>query len=456
MTQISDKNKIALPRSSMPKNEIYQKMEELQKLGAHWHEGRTFSLVYHYNDEHTEFLKKIYELHFHENGLNPGAFPAIRKYEAEVVSMACQLLGAGAQGAGTMTSGGTESIMMAVKAARDYFFDKKKITQPEMILPITIHPAFSKAAHYFGVKPVYISLDSDYRVDLNQVKAAVNTNTILIVGSAPQYPHGVMDPISELAKIAKDHGIAMHVDACVGGFALPFLKKLGYDIPPFDFSVDGVWSISADLHKYGFASKGASVILHKDADYRRYQFYIRSDWPGGLFVSPSFTGTRPAGSIAAAWGALMAMGEEGYLKLHQEIMDTSKKFQKGIESLGLKIIARPVMGVFAYQAGSTEANIYVIADLLEKKGWHVDRQIHPECIHLMITPAHTPVVDAYLKDLKEVVDDAKAHPELAEGGMAAMYGMAAKIPDPTMIDQFLYQYMEDRYITGDQPMFFKV
>lgn len=456
------KNKIKLPALGQNREEVFKKMSEFQKAGANWHDGRTFSLVYHYTDEHTDFLKKVYSLHFHENGLNPGAFPAIRKYEAEVVSMACHLLGAGEKGAGTMTSGGTESIMMAVKTARDYFYDTKKITKPEMIVPISIHPAFCKAAHYFGVKPVYIPLAADFRVDLEKVKAAVNENTVLIVGSAPQYPHGVIDPIPELAKIAKERGIAMHVDACVGGFALPFLKKLGYDVAPFDFSVDGVTSMSADLHKYGFASKGASVVLYKDADYRRYQFFVRQDWPGGLFASPSMTGTRPAGSIAAAWANFMAMGESGYLKMHEEIMSTAKKFQAGVTELGFEVLGKPVMGVFAYKPSSASGsatqgvNIYVVADLLEKKGWYVDRQIGPDCIHLMITPAHTPAVDQYLKDLKEARDYAKAHPELGEEGMAAMYGMVAKVPDPSMIQQFLYQYMEDRYTTEEQPMFFKM
>jgi glutamate/tyrosine decarboxylase-like PLP-dependent enzyme len=295
------------------------------------------------------------------------------------------------------------------------------------------------------VKAVKVPVDSSQRVDLNAVKAALNENTIMLVGSAPQYPHGVMDPIADLAALAKSKGIGMHVDACVGGFMLPFLKKLGMDIPPFDFSVDGVTSMSADLHKYGFTAKGASVVLYKDADLRRFQFFVSKDWPGGLFGSPSVTGTRPAGSIAAAWATLNALGESGYLRLYRDLIETVKKFRAGVEAAGLKIIGSPVGTILSYEA--KDANIHVIADLMEKKGWFVDRQMSPDSIHLTITPANAPIVNQYCADLKESYEYAKAHPELGGEGMAAMYGMVAKIPDPTMVNQFLYQYMDQRYET---------
>ena len=395
------------------------------------------------SDEHTQFLKDVYTLYFHENGLNPGAFPSLKKFEAEVVSMAANLLGGGENAAGTMTSGGSESIMMAVKAYRDMAKETKNITAPEAIVCVTVHPAFDKALHFLGVKLVKVPVDQDYRMDLAAVKAAITKNTIFVVGSAPQYPHGVMDPIEDLAKIAKANGIGLHVDACVGGFMLPWLKKLGHPVPAFDFSVDGVTSMSADLHKYGFTAKGASVVLYKDQDLRRFQFFVTKEWPGGLFASPSVTGTRPAGSIAAAWATLTAMGEEGYLKLYEQLYATTQKFKAGLKSAGFKVVGNPVGTVLAYE--SPDVNIYVIADLLEKKGWFVDRQMMPDSIHLTITPAHFKIVDQYLGDLREARDYAKAHPELAGEGMAAMYGMVATIPDPTMVNQFLYQYMDQRY-----------
>lgn len=442
---MTNENKVSLPKTGVGRDQVFNQLQELHQGDAKWRDGRVFSLVYHFTDEHTEFLKKVYTLYFHENGLNPGAFPSIRKFEAEVVSMAANLLGSTGSVAGAMTSGGSESIMMAVKTHRDWAFATKGIKQPEIILPITAHPAFDKALHYFGVKAVKIGVDADQRVDVAAVKKALSPNTVLIVGSAPQYPHGVMDPIADLAVIAKDHGCGMHVDACVGGFMLPFLKKLGHEVPPFDFTVDGVTSMSADLHKYGFTAKGASCVLYKDKALRRYQFYVSKDWPGGMFASPTMTGTRPAGSIAAAWATLNAMGEEGYLKLYKELYETTQKFRKGVESLGLHVVSKPVGTLFAYYA--KDANIYIIADLMEKKGWFIDRQMMPDSIHLTMTPAHAPIVDKYLADLREAYAHAKAHPELGGEGMAAMYGMVAKLPDPTMATQFLYQYMDQRFET---------
>jgi glutamate/tyrosine decarboxylase-like PLP-dependent enzyme len=438
-------NQVSLQQNGRTRESVLEELKQLHQQDTKWHDGRAFSLVYHESDEHTEFLKKVYTMYFHENGLNPGAFPSIRKYEAEVVAMAARLLGGGDRAAGTMTSGGSESIMMAVKAHRDWAFATKGIRNPEMIAPLTVHPAFDKAAHYFGVKLVKAGLDSGQRVDLEQVKALIRPETILLVGSAPQYPHGVMDPIASLAALARQHGIGMHVDACVGGFMLPFLKKLGVDVPPFDFSVEGVTSMSADLHKYGFAAKGASVVLYRDQDLRRFQFFVSKDWPGGLFASPSVTGTRPAGSIAAAWATLNVLGEEGYLRIYRGLLETMKRYRSGIEKAGFRIVGEPVGTVLAYESPSV--NIHVIADLMEKRGWFVDRQMNPDSIHLTITPANAPVVDRYCSDLAESTEYALAHPELGGEGMAAMYGMVAKLPDPTQVNQFLYHYMDQRYQT---------
>ena len=438
-------NKVALPKSGTPRDTVLKTLEELRSGDSKWQEGRTFSLVYHESDEHTEFLKKAYSTYFHENGLNPGAFPSIKKYESEVVSIAANLLGGGKSAAGSMTSGGSESIMMALKTYRDRARAEKGIDRPEIVFALTAHPAFDKAAHYFGFKAVKVGVDSHQRIDLAAVKSAITSNTVLIVGSAPQYPHGIMDPIEDLAKIALERQAGLHVDACVGGFMLPFLRGLGFEVPPFDFSVNGVTSISADLHKYGFTAKGASVILFKDKNLRRHQFFISKDWPGGLFASPSVTGTRPAGSIAAAWATLQALGEDGYLRLYRGLMETVKAYRTGIEEIGFQIIGNPIGTLLAY--ASKDVNIHVIADLMEKKGWFLDRQMNPDSIHLTITPANAPACAQYLLDLKEAFTHARAHPELAGEGMAAMYGMVAKIPDPSMVNQFLYQYLDQRYET---------
>ncbi len=450
MIQYETDDQMKLPKTGESREEILKQLQKLHDQDTAWHEGKTWSLVYHAGDEHTDFLKKAYSIYFHQNALNPGAFPSLQKYEAEILSMTSDLFHGGSEAAGTMTSGGSESIMMAVKTTRDWMKAMKpSVTEPEMIVPVSIHPAFDKAAQYFQVKMIKAPLTADFRVDVEAVKKLINANTILIVGSAPQYPQGVIDPIRELATLAKERGIAMHVDACLGGFILPFMKKLGYPIQDFDFAVDGVTSISADIHKYGFAAKGASIVMYRNKEIRRHQFFVSTDWPGGAFASPSMTGTRPAGSIAAAWGTLKSFGEEGYLKMVREIMANVDKLKTGIEALGLKIVGQPESAIFAFTADDGVLDIYAVADQMQRKGWFIDRQQTPTCLHLMVTPAHTPVIPQFLSDLKEAIDTVKSHPELSTQGMAAMYGMMAKVPDPKMIHRFLYQYMDDRYSVKD-------
>ncbi|MBC7691939.1 MAG: aspartate aminotransferase family protein, partial [Methylotenera sp.] len=317
--------------------------------------------------------------------------------------------------------------------------------RPEMIVPITIHPAFNKAAQYFDVKAVHVAVGDDFRADLKAVEAAVTPNTILIVGSAPAYPHGVVDPITEMAALAMKHKLGCHVDACVGGFLLPFLKKLGRPIPAFDFSVPGVTSITADLHKYGFTAKGASVVIYRDKELRRFQFFTHTEWPGGLFASPSMTGTRPGGSIAAAWATLNAMGEDGYLEMAEKVMNTTETLQKGLRTLGLKILGKPEMSVFAF--ASDELDLFAVADFMESRRWHIDRQQNPTCLHLMVTPAHEQACQAFLKDLAEAITFVKANPTASQQGTAAMYGMLATIPDRSKIHEFLHGYMDERYQT---------
>ncbi len=257
---------ISFPKKGMPREAVLAAMESARGRDAPWREGKAFSMVYYADEEILDLLKAAYTMFFSENGLNPTAFPSLRKFETEVVGMTAALLGGDAAVCGNMTAGGTDSILAAVKAARDWGrAHNPRNTAPEMVLPATAHPAFDKAGHYFGVKPVHVPVAADFRADVAAMASAINERTILVVGSAPSYPHGVVDPIPALAQVAQERGLLCHVDACVGGFVLPFARKLGYPVPPFDFSVPGVTSISADLHKYGYAAKGASVILYRDA-----------------------------------------------------------------------------------------------------------------------------------------------------------------------------------------------
>lgn len=438
-------NRVRLQAKGRSRAEILKDLEASHSRDTDWHGGKTWGLVYHAGDEHTDFLKEAYGTYFHQNALNPNAFPSLKKYEAEVISISCNLLGGNEKACGTMTSGGSESIMMAVKTYRDWARETKGITAPEMILPVTAHPAFDKALQYFQVKAVWADVGPDYKVDVAKIASLITPNTICIMGSAPQYPHGVVDPITELGKLAKSKGIGLHVDACVGGFLLPFLRKLGRDIPPFGFEVEGVTSISADLHKYGFAAKGASLILYHSKELRRFQFFVSTNWPGGIFASPSMTGTRPAGSIAAAWGTLQAYGEEGYLNVGREILANTELLMAGIRALGFAIVGEPIASIFAFRHDTVD--VFAICEQMDKKGWYIDRQQNPNCLHLMVTPAHTLIIGTFLKDLAESLATVKAHPELSQEGTAAMYGMCAQIPDRSQISGFLYEFMDSRYST---------
>lgn len=266
---------LPFPKRGLPRDEVLAFMRAARDRDVQWQRGRVFGLVYHVNDEIDDLLKEASNLFFSENGLNPTAFPSLRKFETEIVAMTASLLGGDASAAGNITSGGTESLLCAVKTARDWArVNRPDVSAPEILMPVTAHPAFEKGAEYFGLRVMKTPVRADFRADVEATRAAITPNTILMIGSAPSYPHGVVDPIRELAALAQERGILFHVDACVGGFVLPFVKKLGYEIPDFDFSVAGVTSISADLHKYGYAAKGASVILYKSAALRRHQMFV--------------------------------------------------------------------------------------------------------------------------------------------------------------------------------------
>lgn len=399
---MTDKH-IRLPERGIARAAILAEMNAARAHDVRWRQGQVFSLVFDAGDEVNELAKAAYTTFFSENGLNPTAFPSLRRFETDVVAMVGGLLGGDGHTAGNMTTGGTESILMAVLTAREWArAERPKISHPEMVLPSTAHPAFDKAAHYFGVKAVRVPVSNDFRADLGAMRHAVNLDTVLVVGSAPSYPHGVVDAIPELASLAQQRGMLCHVDACVGGMMLPFVRRLGYPATPFDFSVPGVTSISVDLHKYGYAAKGASVILYRNAELRRHQLYATTDWPGGIYASPTMTGTRPGGAIAAAWAVLNFLGEEGYLRLARTVMQTTARLRDGVNAMaGLQILGRPEMSVLAI--ASDQDNVYEIGDEMNVRGWQMDRQQFPPSLHLTVNYAHRDVADRFLLDLAQSV-----------------------------------------------------
>jgi len=297
--------------------------------------------------------------------------------------------------------------------------------------------------HYFTVEPIFIPVHEETKqVDLKKVRAAITRNTILIVGSAPQYPHGAIDPIKELAEIAKEKNIPVHVDSCIGGFVLPFIEKLGYPVPPWDFRVEGVTSISADVHKYGFSAKGASVLLYRSEEYRKFQFFACSYWPGGLFVSPSALGTRPGGSIAVAWATMVSLGESGYLKIIKTVIETAKWFQLELASIpGIKIVGKPESTIVAFT--TIGVNVFAVSDAMKRYGWTIE--CNQDSIHMTVMPPHALVKERFIQNLKESIQYVKTHPEMEKKGTAAIYGMVAWEPTEGLTEKFLTIWMQKIY-----------
>lgn len=391
------------PASPVDAGTIMQDLRARKADDLDWERGRSFSYVYYADHKVTELLKEAYSTYFSENALNPAAFPSLRNMEREVVQMCLDLMHAPDTAAGSMTSGGTESILMALKSAKEHTrVNKPSITRPNIVLPHSAHPAFNKGCDYFGIEIKAVPYGVDYRVTPAAIEAAIDDQTILIVASAPQYPQGVVDPIGEIGKVALRHNVLMHVDACVGGFLMPFTK----DQIAFDFAVAGVTSMSADIHKYGYASKGCSVILYRDADLRKAQFYVYTDWPGGMYGSPSIAGTRPGGAIAVAHTVMRAIGRSGYERLVAKKMELVDQFMSIISShKDLHIIGKPDLCLFSF--GSDSIDIYRLGDEMYVKGWLMDRQQTPPALHISVSPNHEHYIDEFAADLEECLATVK-------------------------------------------------
>lgn len=436
--------KISLPKKGIAPAKLLKAMHAAKSGDAQWKAGRTWSLVYHASEEHTEHLIDVYRLFFAENALSPAAFPSLGKFESDVVRIMARLVGGGERAAGTMTSGGTESILLGVKAHREWFRTRfPKAKRCRIIVPATAHPAFFKAANYFDMEPVTIALGADHRLDPAEVARAIDKNTAMLVGSAPSYPYGMVDPIRELGALARKHEIGLHVDACLGGAFLPFMKLLGHKIPAFDFSVPGVTSMSADLHKYGFSCKGTSVVLYRDSEFRRHQFFVKPDWLGGAYASSAMLGTRSGGGIASAWAALMMLGENGYRDLVGRTLKYRDKLWAGIHAIdGLELVGEPDMSVFCFT--STKHDIFSIGAKLEKKGWRIDRQNNPPAIHMIVTPNHKLAVGEFLRDLKAVVA-AEPNSDGKPSAAVGLYGVTSRFAVGDDPIESLYRGIESIY-----------
>jgi glutamate/tyrosine decarboxylase-like PLP-dependent enzyme len=443
----------SIPASGEDPDLILSQIREMKQEDVDWKAGKVWSLVYFADEVHHQLLKDAHAELFSANYLNPLAFKSLHRMEQEVVRMTAHMLHGDQHTVGVMSTGGTESILLAMFCYRQRARKlHPRIKKPEVVLPVTIHPAFDKAAELFGLHLRKAPVDESRSVIPEEMEKLITDNTILIAASSPSYPNGAMDPIEAIAAIATRHRIPFHVDACVGGFMLPWVEKLGYPVPLWDYRVPGVCSVSADVHKFGFGAKGASTLTYRNIDYLKYQFVVTTDYPGGIYISPTLLGTRAGGPIAAAWAGMKHLGENGYMAVARKLMDGVQKLHRAFDEMeDIMVVGKPVMNLISFTTRDNVPDIFVVADQLEEKGWMVERQQFPDSIHLTVLPTNVVVIDQYLTDLKQAVTYARAHPEASAKGNAAIYGLMARIPFRGMVEKSVKKIMEDMYGVGDSP-----
>jgi len=435
-----------LPADGLARAEVTDLVERMASAEERtWREGYASGAVYHGDAAHMAFLSRIYTAQSQSNPLHPDLWPSATKFEAEIVAMTASMLGAAQEAetpvTGTVSSGGTESILLAMKTYRDFARERRGIAEPEIVAPVTAHAAFDKAARFFDMPLVRVPVGDQFTVDPDDLADAITERTAVVVGSAPTYPHGVIDPIPEIAALAAERGVACHVDACLGGFILPWARRLGYPVPPFDFRLPGVTSMSADTHKYGYAAKGSSVVLYRGTELRHFQYYAVTDWPGGLYLSPTFAGSRPGALSATCWAAMVSIGESGYTEAARRILVTGARIRDGVAAIpGLRVLGDPLWVIaFAAEDG---LDVYQVMENMGHRGWSLNGLQRPAAVHIAVTLRHTQpgVADRFVSDLAESVEEVRANPGVSTG-MAPVYGMAASLP-AEVVRQVLAGYLD--------------
>ena len=404
-----------MPNSQLPPHgrnweKVKAEMEAAQKDDSPWYNKRMFiGGSYFGGEDVVKVANEAYQMYMNYNALYATKiFPSLVRYESDIVGVLLEMMKAPMVASGSITTGGTESLIMAVKTAHAWAHDyRPEALAPEIVVPHAAHPAFDKTAHLMGIKAVRITQSLNFRADIEAMERAINDNTVMLAASAPSYPFGVTDSISEIAALAVRHGLWLHVDACHGGFIFPFARKLGYSIPDYDFAVPGVTSISVDVHKLGYANKGVSALLLRDASLETYQRYTFEDWPSGTYSTQNLMGSRSGGGLASAWAVLNYLGEEGYLERVSKILDTRERFLDGIRGIdGLEIWGEPEAYLIAF--GSDAFDIFAVDEGMTERGWLSSRLLDPPSIHLFLDRSHAAIVDDYLRDLAEVVSAAKS------------------------------------------------
>jgi glutamate/tyrosine decarboxylase-like PLP-dependent enzyme len=367
------------------------------------------ALYFYYADEALERVQQeAYAAYWTENNLGHRAFPSLKRLEEEVCAMGLALMNAPPGAGATFTSGGSESIFLAVLAAREKARAERGVTAPNIVIPRSAHPTFDRAAWYLGVEVRRVPTRADFRADLDAMAARMDADTVALVGSAPNYPFGCFDEIAGIAALARRHGLWMHVDACVGGFLSPFAKRLGHPVPDWDFAVPGVTSISADIHKHGMAAKGASLLLVRDEALRRFHRFESNVWERGPYAAHTTQGTRPGGAVAAAWAVMNHLGEDGYTRLAKRILDTKELITQGIGQIpGLQVLSPSDLCIFVYRSIDPAVEIGKVAAALDRRGWLVARQAEPDGIHFHVNPIHAEIGEEYVSDVRLAVEEAR-------------------------------------------------
>ena len=436
-----------LPADGLSRTDVAGLIDRLASAEERrWRDGHASGAVYHGDPDHVRFLSRVYAAQSQSNPLHPDLWPSVTKYDAEIVAITANMLGAGrvapeAPVVGTVSSGGTETILLAMKAYRDFARDRRGIAAPEIVAPVTAHAAFDKAARFFGMPLVRTPVDGQFRADLRALAAAVTERTAVVVGTAPTLPHGVIDPISEIAALAAERRAGCHVDACLGGFILPWAERLGYPVPPLDFRLSGVTSMSAATHKYRYAAKGTTVVLYRGKELRGFQYYTVTDWPGGLYLSPTLAGSRPGALSATCWAAMVSIGQSGYVDATRRILETGARIRDGVAAIpGLHVLGDPLW-VVAFGADD-DLDVYQVKENMSHRGWSLNGLQRPAAVHLAVTLRHTlpGVADRFLADLADSVAEVRAHPGVSTG-MAPVYGMAGTLP-AEIVHQMLTGYLD--------------
>jgi glutamate/tyrosine decarboxylase-like PLP-dependent enzyme len=401
---------MALPTVGMGRDEVFDQLDAMKVRDVRWRDGRAFTLAYNAGPEVIAVAEEAYRRFSTENALNTDAFPSLRRIQAEVVDIVAGWLDVGPDGAGFMTSGGTESLLLAVKAARERGRAERGITTPNAVIPASAHAAFEKGCAYFGVESRRVPVGPDWRADVDAMAAAIDENTVLIVGSAPQYPQGVVDPIPAIAALAAERDINCHVDACMGGVTLTYLARLGHEIAPWNFTVPGVTSISVDLHKYGYTAKGAGVIVYRSKRLRSYQTYVTDNWLGGFYGSSGILGTKSGGPMGAAWAVMHHLGDEGYLRLTAAARTACEQLAAAVEATPeLQLLAQPEATLLSFGAAEGSGlDVFAVADALWRRGWYVDRQGPPPSIHCTVNAIHEHLIAEFVADLRACIAEVLA------------------------------------------------